>query len=67
MLLKPKSLKTNVNFNMSWFKHYYIIIIIIIIITIFLVTDPFYYKYGTLLFISTIVKILSRPHTTRLD
>ena len=37
------------------------------LISIFLVTDPFYYKYGTLLFISTIVKILSRPHTTCLD
>ena len=26
------------------------------LISIFLMTDPFYYKYGTLLFISTIVK-----------
>ena len=37
------------------------------LISIFLVTDSFYYKYSTSLFISTIVKILSRPHTTCLD
>ena len=36
MLLKPKSLKTNVNFSMSWIKHYIIIIIIIIIIKTFI-------------------------------
>ena len=35
------------------------------LISIFLVTDPFYYKYGTLLFISTIVKNL-KPSTHHL-